>query len=311
MKKKNLVSTLEATKLLLMGQVVALPTETVYGLAGDATNEAALKLIFKTKSRPLFDPLIMHVFDSSEINTWVSEWTPLHNFLAERFWPGPLTMVVPKKPTVSNLISAGLSTVALRVPQHPLFREVLKNVGRPLAAPSANRFGKTSPTTVEHVLNEFEGQVPAVDGGPCSIGIESTVVKIDSRDQVPKVSILRPGLISKEDLEEELKEYSHKVHVQFEGQNKASPGTLEDHYQPRIPLLIYEQNQQAPPAGFFRGVEMNLNPDPFLAAREFYAHLHQLGQSDHDHIILRKFAELDSPAWVALKDRILKASLKN
>ena len=189
-----------AAKLLREGQIVALPTETVYGLAADALNPVAVSRIFEAKERPRFDPLIVHLPGVSwleqiaEIN---NETRELLNKLIAKFWPGPLTFVLPRKKIVPDLVTAGLETVAVRISAHPVFAETIREFGRPLAAPSANRFGRISPTTAEHVLDELGGRISLiVDGGATSHGIESTIVAIHPQ----QLELLRRGPITEEEL---------------------------------------------------------------------------------------------------------------
>ena len=183
----------KAKNLLLAGEVVAIPTETVYGLAADISNEDAIRKVFSLKERPFFDPLIVHVASLKQAKALTTEWGPLTDFLARYFWPGPLTLILPKAESVNSLITSGLETLAIRFPNHPAAIQLITQVG-PLAAPSANKFGQTSPTEAHHVRKEFRSvDVFVVDGGPCEIGIESTVLEVGSNQD--SVSILRPGRI--------------------------------------------------------------------------------------------------------------------
>ena len=189
-----------AVEVLNRQDLVALPTETVYGLAGDALQAEAVTKIFETKDRPSFDPLIVHV----ESQTWLAKLTrvpknpsPLLERLMERYWPGPLTILFPKSDLVPELVTAGLDQVAIRMPGHPVFREVLRAFGKPLAAPSANRFGRVSPTRADHVFDELVGRIPLIlDAGPISWGLESTIVRIVG----PTIEILRPGAVTEKEL---------------------------------------------------------------------------------------------------------------
>lgn len=223
----------EAVKLLQEGAVVALPTETVYGLAADALNaEAALK-IFEAKERPRFDPLIVHL----PSDDWLSRVAnvpegsrEMVQRLTERFWPGPLTLVLPRREEVPDVVTAGLETVAVRVSAHPVFREVVRTFGKPLAAPSANRFGNVSPTTAEHVRAELGGRIELIiDGGATTHGVESTIVSVAGE----RLSVLRPGPIAVEDLSE-----VGKVEVASSGAKIQAPGQLPSHYAPRTPLVL-------------------------------------------------------------------------
>lgn len=201
-----------AVQKLKANQVVALPTETVYGLAASIDSPEALKLIFSTKRRPFFDPLIVHV-KNLEQALELAHWDPVSQFLAQTFWPGPLSLVLPKKSSVHDLISAGHSTVALRHPNHSLFCRVIEQCGHPLAAPSANGFGRISPTTAQHVNDEFANRVPVLDGGPCPQGIESTIIEVKtppakSQLQGAPISVImhRPGALPWLEIEKSLRE---------------------------------------------------------------------------------------------------------
>ena len=200
----GIVSYGEALALLRQGEPVALPTETVYGLAGRIDFERTLKKIFALKRRPLFDPLIVHCRDREQARQYISGSCPLADSLWKRFAPGPLTVVVPKNSKISPLITAHQPTAAIRIPAHPMMRKILHDVSVPLAAPSANLFGKLSPTTAAHALSAFEGKIPVLDGGECQWGLESTIAAPDYKRK--KLFILRPGAITKEELERFLRE---------------------------------------------------------------------------------------------------------
>jgi len=188
-----------AAELLRAGQLVAIPTETVYGLAANALDEAAVRRIFAAKGRPYSSPLIVHVADLAMARDMAREWPPEAEKLAERFWPGPLTIIVPKSDRVPDIVTAGLPSVALRMPAHPVALAVIRAAGVPLAAPSANRFTQLSPTTAQHVRDALGDAVDLVlDGGPCTVGIESTVISLTG----PIPRILRPGMISQTQIED-------------------------------------------------------------------------------------------------------------
>ena len=222
--------------VLAAGGLVAAPTETVYGLAADALNAKACRAIFRAKGRPANDPLIVHV-DSVEQASEVAVFNASAHVVANAFWPGPLTVVLPKQPGVPALVSSGLPSVAVRMPAHPLFRELIRRSGCPLAAPSANMFGYVSPTTASHVRDGLGRRISHIlDGGAASIGLESTI--LDLRD--PKhPALLRPGAVSREDLERVLgckvAAYKRKVSKDTAA---AAPGMLERHYSPRTPLTL-------------------------------------------------------------------------
>ena len=224
-----------AVELLRQGDIVALPTETVYGLAAEALNPIAVVKIFEAKGRPRFDPLIVHFPNRDWLEKVAdirAEDRPLVEKLAEKFWPGPLTMVLPKRKTVPEIVTAGLETVAVRVSAHPVFAEILREFGKPLAAPSANRFGRISPTTSKHVLDELSGLIPLiVDGGSTRHGIESTIVRVDSG----KIEILRRGPITSEQLSE-----FGKVEIGTERGRISAPGQLPSHYAPKTSLRVVD-----------------------------------------------------------------------
>lgn len=234
----------EAARILLEGGVVAIPTETVYGLAGHLFDEGALARIFEAKERPTFDPLIVHV--SRFPWPGVVDWTRLDEAatavvhrLAARFWPGPLTLVLPKDPRVPDLATSGLDTVGVRVPAHPVALALLEEVGVPLAAPSANRFGRISPTHAEHVAEELGGRIPLVlDGGPTPVGVESTIVAVGPGG---RLTLLRPGGIPVEALEAALGSSVAPAAPAGEASRPVvpAPGMLESHYAPgkRVVLL--------------------------------------------------------------------------
>ncbi len=226
-----------AIALLKDGEVIALPTETVYGLAANALRPNAVAKIFETKERPKFDPLICHLPDLDWLNLLTkvpAESAPLVERLTEAFWPGPLTLVLPKRDTVPDIVTSGLPTIAVRMTVHPVFREVLERFGKPLAAPSANRFGRISPTTAEHVVKELGGRIPLVlDGNATLHGIESTIVAVDGES----LRILRNGPITKE----ELSRFGPVSDAApGEGMAPEAPGQLESHYAPVTPLKIIE-----------------------------------------------------------------------
>jgi L-threonylcarbamoyladenylate synthase len=231
-----------AVRLLVAGDVVALPTETVYGLAADALNAEAVAKIFEAKERPTFDPLIVHLPHKKELET-VAEVpeaiAAVVKRLAERFWPGPLTMVLPKKPCVPDLVTAGLPTVAVRASKDLVFTRVIRSLGKPLAAPSANRFGSISPTSAGAVKAELDGRIPLIlDGGACHFGLESTIIKIEPAAPKPLITILRPGPITPDDLK-----VFGRVQVAKRTSRDAPevPGQLESHYAPRTPLRLLER----------------------------------------------------------------------
>lgn len=325
----------QAVERLKAGDVVAMPTETVYGLAARIDSEEGVRKIFSTKRRPFFDPLIVHVTSKAMAYPLTTDWSPMANFLAEHFWPGPLTMVLPKSDRVNPMITSGLTSVALRMPKHSVALSLIERVGAPLAAPSANRFGRTSPTTADHVRSEFpDSDLLILDGGPCEIGLESTVLLIERNGENYTLSLLRAGQITKTDLEKTLGH--QKFSFQFrESVGKAkAPGQMQHHYMPEIPLvlirsksltdreIIGEVEQKLKdipdqvegvdirkPVKISKLVELQLPEDPTLAARSFYAELRRHGESGQaDLIYFRAKAFHSAEAWQALMDRLTKAS---
>lgn len=284
----------KAIEKLEQGEVVGIPTETVYGLAADIKNEASIKKIFEIKERPFFDPLIIHVANTEQAKELTTNWNELAEFLAKTFWPGPMTMVLPKSSKVSSLITAGLNTVGLRAPNHPVTLELLKQFG-PLAAPSANKFTKTSPTKASHVQDEFP-DILVIDGGDSEVGIESTVLAPISNSEI---QIYRPGMITKEILEDALKNYPHKVHVN-KTTSPASPGQLKEHYRPKKPLFLVSSPKE-------NGAELKLSETPQLAARELYSKLHELSQGEHQCIYIIQQEYFNAPEWAPIWDRLSKA----
>ena len=224
-----LVTLSQAVDLLNLGQVVAIPTETVYGLAADAESDAALSLLYQTKGRPSEHPVILHVLGLEMCQPYVAELTPSAQALMKAFWPGPLTLLLPRTERVSPRITGGRPLVGVRAPATPLAQELLTRLGRPLVAPSANRFGHISPTTAEHVEEEFRGSVAVLDGGPCQVGLESTIVAVEQE----RLVLMRPGQLSLADLEQ-----ASGLPVVVPEQVEGVPGALKSHYAPRQPLHL-------------------------------------------------------------------------
>ncbi len=260
--------------LLRSGDVVAFPTETVYGLGADATNSDAVLKIYETKGRPRFNPLIVHVANLAMAETLV-EISPLAQTLAA-FWPGPLTLVLPKKPgaDISDIVTAGLDTVGIRIPAHPLALDLIRATGRPLAAPSANPSGKLSPTTAEQVIRGFAGRVPVLDGGPSTAGVESTILAVTG----DTVTQLRAGALPREEAERAI---GQPIPVAAEGSAIAAPGMLASHYAPNAALRLNATTFAPGEAslGFGPGnFTLNLSPTADLheAARNLFSMLHEL-----------------------------------
>jgi L-threonylcarbamoyladenylate synthase len=222
-----------AVELLRKGEIVALPTETVYGLAADALNAIAVTKIFEAKDRPRFDPLIVHFPDRDwleKVADLPAQDRQLILKLADKFWPGPFTMVLPKRQIIPEIVTAGLDTVAVRVSAHPVFSEIIREFGKPLAAPSANRFGRVSPTAAQHVLDDLQDRITLIiEGGPTAHGIESTIVAIRGG----KIDIRRRGPITAEQLSE-----LAKIDVVAAREKVSVPGQLPSHYAPKTPLRL-------------------------------------------------------------------------
>jgi L-threonylcarbamoyladenylate synthase len=246
-----------AADLLRRGELVVFPTETVYGLGADALQPAALEGIFVAKGRPLSDPLIVHIAEYATLDELTLTLAPSAWRLAQAFWPGPLTLILPRGPRVPHIVTAGMETVAVRMPGHPVARALIRALGSPVAAPSANRFMHVSPTTAAHALADLNGRVPLIlDGGPCSVGVESTILDLSA--EVP--TILRPGGVSLEALRAVLPEVriSTQHEAKPEQQAQKAPGQLAMHYAPAIPLLLFDGNEEAMRAAMLKELDARL-----------------------------------------------------
>lgn len=306
-----------AAEVLRSGGLVAFPTETVYGLGADASDAKSVARVFEAKARPAFDPLIVHVPCASAAKPLWSSVPPGADALAARFWPGPLTIVLPKASAVPDIVTAGLPTVAVRVPAHPAALKFLEAAGRPVAAPSANRFGRRSPTTAAAVVESLGDAVDAIlDGGPCAVGVESTVVKWDG----PVWTVLRPGGVAFEDLEGIVPVLRGK-----KGSAVESPGQLESHYAPHTPLVLLDRplealvlrlgrrragallfKRRAVPDGFVHAEFLSESGDAREAASKLFEALRKLDKMGLDLVV----AEPAPPAGLgeAIQDRLRKAS---
>ena len=231
-----------AAGLLRAGNVVVFPTETVYGLGADVFQSAALERIFVAKGRPHSDPLIAHIADEASLELLTTALSEQAQRLASAFWPGPLTLILPRGPRVPHLVTAGLETVAVRMPRHPVALALIRALGSPIAAPSANRFMHISPTTAQHVLADLAGRVPLIlDGGPCEVGVESTVLDLCSQQPI----ILRPGGVSLEALRAivpnvQPPRYRRADPAENDAAARHSPGQMLTHYAPAVPLLLFD-----------------------------------------------------------------------
>jgi len=308
----------KAVALLQKGNPVALPTETVYGLAADALDPIAIAKIFEAKGRPRFDPLIVHLPDRDWLERVAeipSAGRQLLEKLVDRFWPGPFTIVLSRRSIVPEIVTAGLDTVAVRISAHPIFGEIIRGFGRPLAVPSANRFGRVSPTTAQHVLEELEGRIPLiVDAGPTEHGIESTIVAM--RDA--KIDILRRGPITPEQLSS-----FAEVGIITSAEKISAPGQLPSHYAPKTPLRLLENINSFSPAENQRVALLAWNPvepkerfvvirrlsersDLREAAANLFRQLRELDQLDLDLIVAEPVPE--DGLGAAIMDRLRRAS---
>jgi L-threonylcarbamoyladenylate synthase len=308
-----------AVSVLRSGGLVAFPTETVYGLGADATNAAAVVKIFAAKGRPSTNPLIVHVATATVARRYAACWPEPAEKLAAQFWPGPLSLVVNKAPTIVDTVTAGRPTVGLRVPDHPLALELLRAFDGPIAAPSANRSNHLSPTTAQHVRDELGDRVDLIlDGGSCRVGIESTVLDLSA--DTP--TILRPGGVSRQQIEAVIGPVTLFAGAAPADQPAASPGQLALHYAPRTPAFRFETSQR-------RQIDVDLSKcglvalspmdvvekcgrivalscRPEVYARHLYEVLRELDAMDLAAI----FIELppDQPQWTAVRDRIIRAT---
>lgn len=305
----------KAADLLTQGEVVAIPTETVYGLAARIDNEQALKKIFEVKERPLFDPLIVHVSGVPMARTLVKKWPPIIDHLTKNFWPGPLTIVLSKNEQVNSLITSGLDSVGLRCPNHPLTLELIQNLNVPLAAPSANKFGKTSPTRPSHVKNEFGDNVFILDGGESQVGIESTIVGVQFENEKITLQIYRLGMISQSDMERVIPANFSYTFLPFHN-NPVAPGHLKHHYMPNIPVILLSSVAARKNKKFQnlikdkKTIELKLDSSPSLAARELYHKMRQAAEdhSQPDYLIHQRDEKAKDEHWEAIYERLQKAS---
>ncbi len=292
-----------AAELIRSGGLVAFPTETVYGLGANAFDSTAVARIFAVKGRPRQSPLIVHVDSIDMARTLVLEWPDAADTLARRYWPGPLTLVLPKQPSLPDIVTAGLATVGLRVPAHPLALALIRMAGVPIAAPSANPFTRLSPTTAEHVRRSLGDAVDLVlDGGPATVGIESTVLSLAGKQPL----LLRPGVIPLPEIEALIGPVRIAEAVETSGAH-ASPGMHAQHYRPRTPLALLSAGE-SPPAG--RGKWLRLGrempADPTAYAASLYAALHQLDTLGLDWIAVE--TPPDTPVWAGVRDRLKRAA---
>jgi L-threonylcarbamoyladenylate synthase len=329
-----------AAELLRLGELVVFPTETVYGLGADALQVDAVEKIFAVKGRPYSDPLIAHIADERDLDKVAIDIPPIARELARAFWPGPLTLILPAGPHIPGVVTAGLPTVAVRMPRHPVALALIRATASPIAAPSANRFMHVSPTTAQHVLSDLSGRIPLIlDGGPCAVGVESTILDLCS--DVP--TILRPGGISLEALHTLLPTVqapkrripgSEERHDEQRAQK--SPGQMLIHYAPAVPSFLFEGSGETMRATMLAEVQRRqaqgervgvLIADEDLATfQESGAHIYTLGSANEpEQIATRLFAGLrvleesgvqvilcrsfsEQGLGLAIRDRLLKAT---
>lgn len=310
----------QVADILRRGGLVAFPTETVYGLAANALDENAVRRLFEAKGRPANNPLIVHLPSAAAVTRVASHWPPLADRLASELWPGPLTLVLPRRPELPAVVTGGGPSVAVRVPAHPVARALLEAADLPLAAPSANRSGRLSPTSAEHVLEDLDGRIDAVlDGGATPGGIESTV--LDVTTSPPR--LLRPGLVSPGEIEALIGPILRAGEVNVEDQPLPSPGLLDRHYAPRTPLVVAPDDGGAVvrsllAAGGRPGwlthstdevpdvATERLPGDPAGYAAGMYAALHRLDRLGLDRIVVT--AVPDGEGWLAIRDRLRRAA---
>ena len=308
-----------AVELLSKGEVVAVPTETVYGLAADALNAVAVAKIFDAKERPRFDPLIVHLPGQNCLDRIAKidkrSGAQIEKLISQ-FWPGPLTLILPRQPTVPDIVTAGLDTVAVRMSSHPVFVEIISAFGKPLAAPSANRFGRISPTTAQHAFDELSGRIPLIiDAGPTKHGIESTIIALHGN----KIQILRRGPITAEQLSE-----FGKIEIVSAQQKIFAPGQLPTHYSPKTPFRLIDNaesfvlprasyrvgllawNVAIPKTRFASVRTLSERQDLREAAANLFRYLRELDELDHDLIVAERVPA--QGLGEAILDRLERAS---
>ncbi len=312
----------KAIDFLLAGKLVAIPTETVYGLAANALNESAVAGIFEAKNRPHFDPLIIHISHIDQLSLYAKNIPARAIELAEQYWPGPLTLVLPKTSLIPDLVSSGLDTVGIRMPNHPLTLELLKNLEYPLAAPSANPFGYVSPTRASHVNDQLGNKIDYIlDGGPCQMGLESTIIGFDQEENP---QILRLGALSIEDINNSL---AGKIRLNLnQHSNPLAPGQLDSHYSPQKRMFMIEDSNI--PDEFFRnpkvvflrfqhpliqeasGEQWFLSPEGNFkeAAANLFHYLRELDRSSAEIIVAEPAPTIG--LGLAINDRLYRASKK-
>lgn len=286
-----------AAALIRAGKLVAFPTETVYGLGANALDAAAVERIFTAKGRPRTSPLIVHVDSVEMARGLAAEWPEAAEALARRYWPGPLTMVLPKRPIVPDIVTAGLPTVGLRMPAHPVALQLIRAAGVPIAAPSANRFTELSPTAAGHVPDEIADAV--LDGGAARVGIESTVISLAG-----PATLLRPGVIPLPDLEAAIGPV--QIAGSVEGAHP-SPGMHERHYRPSTPLYLMRVGDPLPVGrGALLRIGIEMPSEALAYAASLYGTLHRLDAEGWDWIAIER--PPDGPEWAGVLDRLQRAA---
>lgn len=299
----------DAAHALLSGGVVAFPTETVYGLGANALDEQAVRRVYELKGRPSTSPLIVHVSSIAMARRLSRAWPDAAEELATRYWPGPLTLVVPKAEAIPGIVTAGLDTVGIRMPRHPVALQLIEAAGVPLAAPSANKFTQVSPTTAEHVRAAFGDAVPVIDGGPCEVGIESTVVSVSASGEV---TLLRPGMV----VLPEAAAWRQQDAGSSEADSHLAPGMHRKHYSPRHARVVLTSQ---PPAGNTAAawvwhtledpdavVAVRMPREPEAYASRLYAVLHDLDARGVQLIAIEDLPE--GQMWDALRDRLRRSA---
>lgn len=301
-----------AARIIREGGLVAFPTETVYGLGANALNAAAVARIFSAKGRPSTSPLIVHVASVEEARAVTATWPRKAGQLAERFWPGPLTLVLPKGSRIPDIVTAGLATVGVRIPSHPVALELIRRAGVPVAAPSANPFTRVSPTEAAHVTAALSSEVDLVlDAGPSPVGIESTVLSLAGEAPL----LLRPGMVSQAEIEAVIGAVG--LAGEADGPHP-SPGMHRQHYAPRTKLRFVSDGKLPAggrgaylwirhPAPAARGIQMPSDPAGYAA--RLYAVLHELDREEWDWIAVEPPPA--TPEWAAILDRLTRAAEKN
>jgi L-threonylcarbamoyladenylate synthase len=308
-----------AVQSLRDGELVAFPTETVYGLGANAQNPAAVRKIFEAKGRPTTHPVIVHLDSPKYLHRWVRDVPDICLRLAERFWPGPLTMVLPRAANVHDIVTGGQDTVAIRVPAHPMAQQLLTAFGGGIAAPSANRYGRLSPTRAEHVRDELGDAVKIVlDGGECQIGLESTIIQCDST----QVRLLRPGAVTAS----QLREVAGELQMGPDLQSPRVPGSTPSHYAPSTPMMIVPSGEiDSQAAALSEGgrriavlaqrlplkahkyvtwINAGRRPDQF--GHDLYANLRTLDKAGCQQILVQDVP--DDERWDAVRDRLMRAA---